>query len=281
MKRRTICLLAPLTLFSGGVVLVYLTLLLFPLSELLRFSSRLAAQQGVILKAAGIGKTLPLGIRARDVNLSCERGTLLVLDRLALRLRFLPLLSGRVIIAYEGNAAGGALSGEIEATGPGRFEISCREIRLEELPLVRTFTPARITGRLSGNGKLLGQGSRANGTVRFSLEDLEIAGAGIGGVILPDAARQTVQAVVVVGNGVIRAENVTMQGDGLYARLRGEILASGDIAVAPVNLSLELMPKPDFMERQKLVFLVLGKYSDSPGHYLLPIRGTAVRPELR
>lgn len=281
MKRRTICLLAPLAIFSGGVVLVYLTLLLFPSSELLRLFSRLAAQQGVIFKVAAIGKTLPLGIHARDVNLSCQRGTLLVLDRLALRLRFLPLLSGRVIIAYEGNTARGALAGEIETTGPGRFEINCKEIRLQELPLLRKVSPARITGILSGNGKLLGQGAGANGTVRFSLEELDITGARINGVMLPDAPRQTVQAVLAIGSGVIRAENITMQGDGLYARLRGQILLRGDIAIAPLNLYLELMPKSDFMGRQELIFLAMGKYSDSPGHYLLPIRGTLGRPELQ
>jgi type II secretion system protein N len=263
------------------VLLAYLSLLLFPSSEILRVSSRLAAQHGLKLKVAEIGKTLPLGIRARGVAISGGTGTLLALDRLSLRLRFLPLLTGRVIIGYEGSAGQGNLFGEIEATGPARFEINCMGVRLEELPLLQALTSARVTGKLAGSGKLLGQGARAMGTVRVSVEGLEVTGARIGGVMLPDAVRQTVQALVTVGNGVIKLENVTMQGDGLYARLKGEINAGVVTSAAPVNLSLELMPKPDFMERQKFVFLALGRYSDSPGHYLLPIRGTIGRPELQ
>jgi type II secretion system protein N len=49
---------------------------------------------------------------------------------------------------------------------------------------------------------------------------------------------------------------------------------------APLNLTLELMPKPAFLERQKFVFLLLAKYLISPGNYRIPINGTLARPAI-
>jgi hypothetical protein len=43
---------------------------------------------------------------------------------------------------------------------------------------------------------------------------------------------------------------------------------------------LEIMPKPDFLEKQKLVFLLLAKFTASPGVYRVPIKGTLLKPEI-
>ena len=81
-----------------------------------------------------------------------------------------------------------------------------------------------------------------------------------------------------VTDGKVRLESFTLQGDGLYMRISGD-LPSGDTALtAPVNLVLEIMPKPEFMEKQKLVFLVLTKFMVSPGNFRVPITGTLLKP---
>jgi hypothetical protein len=51
-------------------------------------------------------------------------------------------------------------------------------------------------------------------------------------------------------------------------------------ATAPLNLVLEIMPKPEFLESQKLVFMLLARFMVSPGVYLVPIRGTLLKPEI-
>jgi hypothetical protein len=38
------------------------------------------------------------------------------------------------------------------------------------------------------------------------------------------------------------------------------------------------MPKPEFMDKQRLVFLLLAKFAASPGVYKVPIRGTLLKP---
>lgn len=276
MTRRAAWLLAPLAIVSGILLVAYLTLLLFPSSEVVAISSRAAARQGFLLRVGTITKTLPLGLRATNVTVSRPGATLLALDAIEIRPRFVPLLAGRLVIAYSGNTAGGTFSGEFETARGGRVEVSCSGIRLEGLPFLQTLS-ARIAGRGTGSGNLLGNGGR----VRFSIDGFGVSGARIGGVVLPDVASQTVESVISYKDGVIRADSVTMQGEGLYARLRGEVRGGGIAGDPPIALSLELMPKPDFLDRQRFVFLALARYSDSPGHYLLPIGGTVGRPELR
>jgi hypothetical protein len=45
-------------------------------------------------------------------------------------------------------------------------------------------------------------------------------------------------------------------------------------------MALEIMPKPDFMEKQRLIFMMLIKFMVSPGVYKIPIRGTLLRPQI-
>ena len=77
-----------------------------------------------------------------------------------------------------------------------------------------------------------------------------------------------------------RLESFTLQGDGIYMRLSGNLPAGPRAAQAPLNLMLEIMPKPEFLESQKLVFLLMAKFMTSPGVYRIPVRGTLLKPEI-
>jgi len=63
-------------------------------------------------------------------------------------------------------------------------------------------------------------------------------------------------------------------------RLSGDLPTGANAGSAPLNLVLEIMPKADFLEKQKLVFMLLAKFMVSPGVYKLPIRGTLLKPEI-
>ena len=87
--------------------------------------------------------------------------------------------------------------------------------------------------------------------------------------------------MVRAGDGAIKLESFTLEGEGLYVRLKGGLPLTMPLGAAPLNLTLELMPKPEFLERQKFVFLLLTKYLTSPGHYEIPIRGTLAKPAIQ
>ena len=63
-------------------------------------------------------------------------------------------------------------------------------------------------------------------------------------------------------------------------RLSGDLPSGTNAGVTPLAMSLEIMPKPEFLEKQKLVFLLLTKFMVSPGVYKVPIRGTLLKPEI-
>jgi len=50
------------------------------------------------------------------------------------------------------------------------------------------------------------------------------------------------------------------------------------VDAAQLDLLLEIMPKPEFLEKQKLVFLLLARFMASPGVYRVPIKGTLLKP---
>jgi hypothetical protein len=61
-------------------------------------------------------------------------------------------------------------------------------------------------------------------------------------------------------------------------RLSGEIPSGADAAATPLSMRLEIMPKPDFLEKQKLVFMLLARFMTAPGIYTVPIKGTLLKP---
>jgi hypothetical protein len=63
-------------------------------------------------------------------------------------------------------------------------------------------------------------------------------------------------------------------------RLSGDLPMAASAATAPLNLVLEIMPKPEFLDSQKLVFMLLARFMASPGVYRVPIRGTLLKPEI-
>ena len=78
-------------LAGGGVIstlllLLALTLLFLPSRELVGVVQRAMARQGLTLEVGTVGKAFPLGLTARQVLVSSERGPIIVADRLTCRL---------------------------------------------------------------------------------------------------------------------------------------------------------------------------------------------------
>ena len=281
MKRLQHNLALFLAILGGGVVFLILTFLLVPSSELQRLAARGLASQGLTLTAADFGKAFPIGISARKLTLAGEKGTLISFDRLSVRLRLLPLLAGRVVIAGKGNIGAGTLHGELELTRTGGVEIDGQGIRLEDIPFFSTVADTRAKGNLWLRGSVRGTGGKAKGNLQLEVKDLDLRGVKISGIPLPDAGYKKLQGMLRIAGGRLTLDSVTLDGEELYVRLSGNLPVGVAPAAAPLNLTVEMMPKPEFMEHQKFVFLLLTKYLTTPGHYQLPIRGTLAKPELQ
>ena len=102
----------------------------------------------------------------------------------------------------------------------------------------------------------------------------------MGAFSLPDADNLSSKGMIRITAGKARLESLTLQGEGVYMRLSGDLPLGMNADAAPLDLLLEIMPKPEFLEKQKLVFLLLAKFMASPGVYRVPIRGTLLKPEI-
>jgi type II secretion system protein N len=270
-----------LPLIAGIVValfmLPFLTFLMIPDHELQGLASRMLEQEGYTLKAARFGKALPLGVTATDMEISGNMGPLFRLNKASFRLRLLPLMTGRISFACKIEIGAGRIMGDVS---PFRqeFSIDARGVKLEDIPFFQSVTGAQVKGalQLEGNFRLKGKG--AGGELRLEVRDMNLAGVKVGGMPLPDADFSTVRGMVRGKNGLVNLESFTLQGEGLYVRLKGDFPLTTPPTAAPLNLTLEMMPKPDFLEKQKLVFLLLTKYLVSPGAYQVPIKGTLAKP---
>jgi type II secretion system protein N len=265
---------------AGAIVLfLFLTLFLVPDREYKELAARLLEREGYTLRAARFGLAFPLGIKAVDLEIANDNGPLLKARKAAVRLRLLPLMTGKVTFGYRVDIGAGQISGDFSPRN-GEIRIEASGIRLEDLPFFQTVTGAYVKGDTRLSGSLTGKekGKEPGGELRLEIKAANVSGVKIGEIPLPDADYSTVQGMIRRKGNVFTLESFTLQGEGLYVRLKGDFPLATPPGNAPLNLTLELMPKPEFLEKQKFVFLLLAKYLVSPGSYQVPIRGTLAKP---
>ena len=277
VQRRLIQIAAYLA--AGGFLLVVLTYLLFPMGRVNAVINQQLAAQGLTL-TPGAHKTILPGLAWNDLLLSSDRGALLRCERLKLQLGLLSLLKGRVTVAAAASIGSGRLDLEYGVTGKKALELHADGISLAAVPFFKTVLGAKAGGSLWSEGSVTRGPQGLNGELKLEIRQLEFSGVKLGAFPLPDAANLRSQGMVRVTNGNARLESFTLQGEGIYMRLSGDIPSGANAANAPLNLVLEIMPKPEFLEKQKLVFMLLARFAASPGVYRLPIRGTLLKPEI-
>ncbi len=264
---------------AGGTLLfLLLTLVFIPDRAVEQAVASALAANGFTFKANSFGKALPLGVQGKRLEIGTDAGPILILDEAAVRLRLPPLLTGRISFSIAGRIGGGAIDGSIAVAPQKAVTLAIKDLPLEAVPFFTTVAGTQAKGLARINVTLQGVGAKTKGDVRLQVRGAELNGIKIGETPLPDASYREIQGMLRVAGGKTNLESFTLQGDGLYVRLSGNMPLITPVTASPLNLSLELMPKPEFLERQKFVFLLLVKYLASPGHYQIPIRGTLAKP---
>jgi len=266
--------------FAAALLFIILTVLFIPDRIILETINNVLAGQGLKLSVAAFRKTIPLGLKGTGWEISSAKGKLVTFERASVRLQLLPLFTGRALVKAEGTVGAGSLKLTSELSGTGLFRLEIKELRLEQVPFFTTVAGTRAAGIFGCQAEIRGLKGKADGQIKMEAQGVDLAGVKLGDTPLPDASYRTVQGMLRISGGVARIESFALQGDGLYVRLKGQIPQVRPLSAAPLDLTLELMPKPDFLEKQKFIFLLLTKYLDTPGHYQLPIKGTLGKPRL-
>lgn len=273
LLRKAVILAAVLLLFA------WFSYLFFPVARLDTVVASLLSQQRLTL-APSPRKTILPGLVWDDLLLSSEQGGLIHCDRLKIRVQLLPLIAGRAVIAGVAKIGNGYIDVSYATNGKQALRLGAEGISLAELPVFKSILGAKASGNLWSKGVLQRSTKGMNGEVKLEVKQLEFSGVRLGSFSLPDAAGLKAQGMVLVSDGKARLESFTLEGEGLYMRLSGDLPLGGNVATEPLNLTLEIMPKPDFLEKQKLVFMLLAKFMTAPGVYSVPIRGTFLKPAI-
>ena len=278
MKRRTLYL--ALGIPAGLILFLFLTLLFIPNDAIEGVLVRSAENAGYRLELTGFGKRFPLGFEAEAVELSSDKGALLTLRETRVHVKLMTLLTGNPGVAYRGRIGAGEISGDLSLGKNQGWTVQCRGVRLEDIPYFATVAQARVAGELRLDGSAAGAKGKEQGELELEVKGAELSGVKIGQMPLPDASYREVRGALSIAKGQASLKSFTLNGDGIYVRLKGETTLARPVGNSPLNLTLEMMPKPSFLERQKFIFLLLAKYLTSPGVYNIPIRGTLAHPAI-
>ncbi len=264
---------------TAAVVALFLlfSYLLFPAAKIDAAVAQVLSRQGLTLTPE-VHKTFLPGLAWDNALLSSEQGPLLSFQRLQIRALLLPLLTGRAVIAAEATIGTGHLKSRYALNGKAALDLTADGIALADIPFFKSVLGAKIAGSLWSQGRLQRGAKGLSGELKLEIRQLEFSGVKLGVFPLPDATNLKTEGMLKVTDGKARLESFTLAGDGVYMRLSGEIPSGAAAAVTPLNMILEIMPKPDFLEKQKLVFMLLAKFMTSPGVYTVPIRGTLLKP---
>jgi type II secretion system protein N len=235
--------------------------------------------QGLTL-APGAHKTIVPGLVWNNTVLASEQGALVRFAQLKVRPLLLPLLAGRVVLRSNASIGAGNLDLNYGLIGREALTLKADGIGLGDIPFFQTVLAAKAGGNLQITGSVTRGAKGLNGEFQLEVKQLELSGVKLGAFSLPDVSKLASQGMVRVTDGKARLESFTLQGDGIYMRLSGDLPMAMNNATAPLNLVLEIMPKPEFLDSQKLVFMLLARFLASPGVYRVPIRGTLLKPEI-
>ena len=278
MKARLLARRAAI-LAAVPVLFLLFSYLLFPTGRIDAVLAEVLFRQGLTL-APAVHKTLLPGLAWDNLLLSSEQGALLRCERLQIRALLLPLLAGRAVVSGGAEIGKGRLDARYALNGKAALDLDADGISLADIPFFKSVLGAHAAGTLWSQGKLQRGAKGLSGDLKLEIKNLEFSGVKLGAFPLPDAANLKSQGMVRVTDGKARLESFTLEGDGIYMRLSGDLPTGASAGVTPLAMSLEIMPKPEFLEKQKLVFMLLAKFMTSPGVYTVPIKGTLLKPQI-
>lgn len=157
---------------------------------------------------------------------------------------------------------GGRVSGRFRVMGRANFiRIYGDGIKIGGIPFLKRIG-------INGEGSLSGNFwySNREGEAKFSATGARFENLFYRGVSLPLSLFHDIRGVIVINGETINLKSFTLNGNGVYARLRGNIKGSD------LDINIELMTDSSLKQGPILEWM-LRTYRVSPGYYVIPVRG--------
>lgn len=165
-------------------------------------------------------------------------------------------------IRFHGILQGGTVVGEVGLRDNGSMRMTLDAIPVKGIPALESID-------IRGEGDLSGTLSFSNdkGEARFSVSPARLKNASIGGAFLPLEIFSDIKGAVTFGKGTISIQSLTLQGDGVYARVKGNAVGR------QLNMEIEVMMDSSF-QSAPILQTMIGQYQVSPGYFVIPLRTT-------
>jgi len=202
---------------------------------------------------------------SRDTGEKIPEGNgipLLVMEGMHNRISPLSLLTLHPELTFKGRLYGGSVLGTVHLTQKASWHMQGSAISLHGIPLLGLFG-------IQGEGILSGEvkSHEGEGEARFSADHLKLRNTSSDGVILPLDVFHTMRGTLKLGGDIVDIQSLTLNGDGLRARMKGTI--RGRL----LDSSIEVMI--DSSSGQGPLFqAMLSPYQVSPGYFVIPVRTT-------
>lgn len=273
-------LAGPLMAVCGGLLLLPLLVPQFIPDHVIEQSmQQLLIRHGITLHATRIGTAFPLRIIGEGVSLAADTTPVLSATRLQLRLRLLPLLTGKVSCSLQVEIGQrGNVTGDLTIWPKRNGTLQVTDLDLGDLPVLSSTLGSGIHGatKLDIIFTAPDRGAVA-GDARLTIHNLVLHGVKLSGMPLPNASFPEVRGLLKLKGQTVVIDNLALQGNGIYLRLTGAVpLTPHD----NLRLALELLPTAELLRSQQSIFFLLTPYQTSPGSFKLPIGGTPVQPQL-
>lgn len=214
----------------------------------------------VQVEMSGFRKGLFYNLSADSMSVVKDGTELLAVEDVKGRMNPFSLLLLRFDMHFSARIGGGAISGRVNLVRGGRnILVSVKEADLGAIPFVGLLG-------ISGSGTLSGiarMDTRA-GEVKFDIANAKFGSGTFGGISVPLHFFQSARGALSVADGNLAVTSFALEGTDIYARIKGKISAG------KMDLTMEVMPKPSFIEKNPAMAL-LDRFKVSPGYYSIPV----------
>lgn len=218
---------------------------------------------GLSVEIHGFKKGLLYDFAARDIIIRRSDAALLTLNSLSGKINPLALFLLRLPLSFSADVAGGKMSGAIDLLrAKSRGELRVDDARMEDIPF---FAAIGIKGR----GKVYGDYKNENGIgkLKLSVSGAQFENDSFWGFPFPLTAFSGVRGAMDISGSRVRIIALSLEGKGIYARLKGDIKGN------KADLMAEVMRDPAFVDTTGILPL-LENYRISPGYYVVPLKSS-------
>ncbi|MFQ5735882.1 MAG: type II secretion system protein GspN [Thermodesulfobacteriota bacterium] len=270
-----------LALLSVGLALLAITVFhTFPLGIAEESLKARLKGQGVLVSWQALDRTFPFGLRLQKVEVvDLSTGRLVVrIDEARARLDPLSLFKGYAGIPVWARLGRGVVKGD------ARVRFKGADLELEAAGMEPGAIPAVAHAGVSVDGSVDGTlalhmpwNGCPTGFVRLRSGRIRRYGVRFRGVPLPlgEVDEAGLNAQIRGCRAVI--EGMWVYGKDLSAKLSGEVSLRTPLAASPLNMSIDITPKGDLMEKQWLLSFI-SPWRRSSNYYSMTVRGTVGHP---